>query len=1035
MGAKVTFTDFFIHRPVFAWVVNIILIMVGVVGLSQLTVRQYPRIENPVITVKTNWDADAPSIESRITKPIEEQLISLSELYYMTSDSGQGESKIRVYFQGRSVSDAYQEVHAKVSKIEELPESCARPVIYRGDVDAAPVMTVVVIGESSSVSMQTLYDTANNVLKGALESAKGVSTVDIFGGSDFQMNITLDPTKMAAHRVTAPEIIHAIKGQHVRRPAGKLRGEDYEISMAMRACLSKPHEFENIEVGEHNGQIIRLKDVGTARICPDEERARSFFNGKPAVELQVIPQSDANPIDISKVIKEKISELSGTKILPKGVKIEVASDQSIFIDLSIKQVYRALIEAVVLVLAVILFFLGSFRASLIPLITIPISIMASFFLIWVLGFTINLMSLLALVLAIGLVVDDAIVVLENIYRYIEEGMSPMKASIEGAREIRFSIIAMTLTLAAVYAPVAMGPGQVAKIFKEFALTLAGSVLISGVVALTLSPMMCSRLLVAHGAKKRSSLINDTFGWLGRGIQKSLNWVDRVYVKGVESSLKHVGAIISFSLVVFSLSMFFWVFHIKSEFMPEEDQGVMRGYFSAGLSRNLKYLAMLEPQVDKVLRERKEITNRLITIQSGTDSSMYATLVPWEERDKRCRDLLPDFWDDMYDLLGISYFHMMCPGRFAGGMGDRPVTFAITGPSADELTSISQLVTRALRKSEYLDPKTIDDQMEVVAPGYETDVDRDRAAQLGINPEIISETLSALLHGSSYGRIERENKTYPIRIHLEEKFCRSVDDILNLTIKGRKQGSREDTMLRIQDLVRIKYKDATPVIKHYMKRPSRSFSAGLAPMRGLGEAYEDVKRRVEEVLPSGAGYKFEPISSLKTFLKEGKNIYLIFGLALAFIFLVMAAQFESFRAPFIVLLTVPMALAGALFSLGIVKWGTWNVYSQIGGITLIGLITKHGILLVDFADKAREAGSSIRDAIVSACRLRLRPILMTTFAMVLGAVPLALAHGAGAEARRQIGIVIVGGMSIGTLFTLFVVPVMYVLLSRKKLKKA
>ena len=1024
-----TFTDFFIKRPIFAWVINIVLILIGLVSLYQLTVRQYPRIESSIITITTAWEGASPTaIESQITKPLEDAFASLEGLDYMTSSSESQQSKIKLNFTNRSVDLAANDIRDRLGRSKLTPDEADTPTITKADADSVPVMKVVLTGDDFNST--ELFDFAEHSLKNTLETVEGVATVDVAGGSSLQMNLTLDPIKMGAYHVTAQEVVDALKRQNLQqRPAGKLMDKEREFVLTTRACLKNPKEFSNIIVMQNQDQPIRLSDIGTVSICPEEELYKVTFNGKPGVLLSILAQSQSNPIEISKSVKKKIEGLKESGSLPKGMEISIASDRSIFIEHSINQVYRAIWEATILVLLVILFFLCSLRASLIPLMTIPISLISTFFIIYMLGFTINILTLLAIVLAIGLVVDDAIVVLENIYRYIEKGMKPMEAAMKGTHEIAFSIIAMTLTLAAVYTPIAFAPGMIAKMFKEFALTLAGAVLISGFVALTLSPAMCARLLKPHRDSSATGFSPTT--WVSGKILSFLDKVDLIYTKGVRMALNYRGITIALTCVFFSISLFLGAFYLKNELAPPEDQGILSGTFQGSASSNLNYLSKYIPEIDKILKNEKDIENRLIIAQTNQESQISTTLIPWDQRKgRKCRDLLPNLRDQFDNFVGISS-GIYCPSGFiAGGASEKPIAFNIlTDHSYKELEKIGLKIYTWIKSQPGIDRKLLEPTYAATTPEFEVSPKNSELAhQLGIDADSISRTLQYLVRGSRISRFERESKLYPVRIWVGEQYRRSPEDILSLVIKGRNKKNQE-VIIPLQDVVQIHHKEVQAQVEHFNKKRSFPIRSGILPGYGLGDVYASIKENISDKLPKG--YSIEPIGELKRYLTESKTIYLIFGLALVFIFLVMAAQFESLKAPFIIILSVPLAFAGALITLSLMKGGTINIYSQIGFITLIGLITKHGILLVDFTNQERSKGKPLYEAIVEACRLRLRPILMTTFAMVLGAIPLAFATGAGAEARRQIGMTIVGGMSIGTLFTLFVVPVIYSLLSRKE----
>ena len=778
-------------------------------------------------------------------------------------------------------------------------------------------------------------------------------------------------------------------------------------------------------ISQKEGVIIRLKDVGYAELNSEDKRFSSRFNDKNAVSIGIVKKSVANPLEVKKGIEEKLTQIRNR--LPAGTEIEISSDKTVFIEKSIAHVYRTIWEATFLVIFVVFGFLRSGRASLIPLVTIPVSLIGAFALMFLFGFTINILTLLALVLAIGLVVDDAIVVLENIYRYVEEGMDPMRASITGAKEISFAVIAMTLTLAAVYAPIALSSGITGKLFTEFALTLVGSVLISGFVALTLTPMMCSRLLVSHGHevsynygfRRYYQIFYDKVGeWLDKLDQGYGNFLKRVLEKRLW--------VVFIGLAVAVIGLYLAVFQLRRELTPAEDQGVLLTTADPPYGATLKYTEKYALQMDKILASVPELVKRMTIVQVGDYTYSQNTMLPWEERTRSCNDIKEAITPELNKIIGLQV-RAKCQNRSVIASGSTfDLSFVIqTTRSYEDLEQQMQKVWAAMLQH----PGIGNVVPDMGAPGqdYKVQVDVDKAATLGIEPDVIAQTLDTLIGGRKSTTFERESKQYPIRVWVGEQFRRSPQNVLEMTVRSSKDG--KESLVPLSDLVKILAITTTPEIRHFDSMRSVTLDATLNEGYGLGQVLNDIKEVADRILPDG--YQTTVSGETRDYLKETYTIYLIFGLAIAFIFLVMAAQFESFIDPFIIILSVPLSLAGAIFTLWIFPSGTLNIYSQIGLVTLIGLITKHGILIVDFANKLQEEGKSPFEAVVEASRLRLRPILMTTFAMVFGAIPLAYSTGAGAETREQIGLVIVGGMSVGTLFTLFVIPVVYTYLSRKR----
>lgn len=1024
------FTEFLIRRPVLSTVMSIIIILVGAVSYTRLSLRQFPQVDKPIISVTTTLEGASPQIiEQQITRPLEEALGGIEGLDYMTSRSEAENSVIKLNFKvDRNIDLAAADVRDRLQKARnQLSDDASDPVIKKADIDAAPLIYLSLYSDKKTVD--ELADYARRYLISELETIRGVASVDPFGGGSVEMHLILDPVRLNAYQITAVDIAAALKRQNIKKPAGRITGEEREFNVTTTSALTTPTQFNNMIIAEREGKIIRLKDVGFAELSTENKRFASRYNDKNAVSLGIIKKSIANPLDVKQGVLEKLDQIK--ERLTPGVKLEISSDKTIFIERSIDHVYRTIAEATFLVIIVVFGFLRSVRASLIPLVTIPVSLIGSFALMYAFGFTINILTLLALVLAIGLVVDDAIVVLENIYRYIEEGMKPMKAAIQGAKEISFAVIAMTLTLAAVYAPVALSSGITGKLFTEFALTLAGAVIISGFVALTLTPMMCSRLLVSHHEETfhvgRFSHfyqnVADKIGyWLDRLDQGYGYYLGRVlekrlWVVGVAAGLVLVGAYLA-------------IFQLKRELTPAEDQGVLLTTANPPYGATLKYLEKYTLQMDQILASVPELEKRMTIVQVGDDSYSQNTLVPWEKRKRSCNDIKELINPDLGKIIGLEV-KARCQNRTAlGGGGGSDLSFVIqTTRSYEDLEHQMQKIWAAMSQH----PGISFAQPDMGAPGqdYKVQIDTDKAVILGVEPDAVAQTLSTLIGGHRSTTFERESKQYPVKVWVGEQFRKSPLNVLEMTVRGKTKEGKEP-LVPLSDLVKITPVTITPDIKHFEGLRSVTLDATLKEGYGLGQVLNDIKNVANKILPSG--YQTTVSGETRDYLKETYTFYIIIGLALAFIFLVMAAQFESFIDPFIIILSVPLSIAGALFTLWIFPKGTLNIYSQIGLVTLIGLITKHGILIVDFANKLQEEGKSLFEAVIEASRLRLRPILMTTFAMVFGAIPLAFSSGAGAETREQIGLVIVGGMSVGTLFTLFVIPVVYTYLSRRRFKK-
>jgi multidrug efflux pump len=1025
-------TEICIKRPVLSIVMSLVILLVGAVTWSRLQVRQYPNVDQPKISVITQFEGASPEIvEAQVTKPLEDALSGIEGLNMITSRSEVEESRITLTFNlNRPIEAAANDVRDRISRVRnKLPTDVSDPRIKKADADALPFIYLALYSDRHPT--QEIADYAFRYLESQLEVINGVSSVDIFGGGEYEMRLILDPVKLAGYKITAEDVANALKQQNIEKPAGRLISKEQEIIVTTKAPLVTEKQFENLIIGEREGYLVRLSDVGHAEMKSDDTRNKVFFNGKNAVAIGLVKQSVANPLDIAKGLKKQLQVIQET--LPKGMKIEIANDKTIFIEKSIDSVYQTLFEATILVILVILLFLRSFRAILIPVVAIPISLVGAFFIIYLFNFTINTLTLLALVLAIGLVVDDAIVMLENIYRYIEKGMNPFAAAFKGAKEISFAVIAMTITLAAVYAPITLSPGMTGILFTEFALTLAGAVILSGFVALTISPMMCGRILEAHSHAKVSP--HDRFYtlkrlWRNFGTKGDvfLDRVDNFYAAVLRKALKKGILVILLGLGVSGLG-YLVMNRLPTELVPREDQGVVNVRGIPPYGANLKYVERYMRKVDTLVKTVPEIEKSLTLINVPGESTSLNSLSLWEDRQRNSREIVESLRDPLNEITGLQLFPSMGGKSLIGGVSDTPFELVIqTTKSYDELIQMSDELMSVLNHHPALTEIIADFSSE--GQEYVVTVDRDKAASLGIEVATVGQTLDTLISGRTASFFKRENKRYNVKIEVDESFRKTPDDITGLYIRGSKD--RKETMIPLSEIVTISKRVAPTEINHFGGLRAITLSAKLKENFSLGDTLQEAKEISYKTLPDGTRIDFSGES--RRYLEESSNIFLIFGLAILFIFLVLAAQYESFIDPLIILLSVPLSLASGIFLLWMVPDMSMNLYSQIGLLTLIGLITKHGILIVDFANKLKAEGKSKLEAVIEASRLRLRPILMTTFAMVLGALPLALAHGAGMESRQPIGLVIVGGMTLGTLFTLFVVPAIYVLLSREKAAK-
>lgn len=1030
-SAGFSFTDIFIYRPVLATVLSIIVIMLGLVTMNRLTVREYPNVAFPKVSVVTQLEGASPDIiEALITKPLESALSGIEGIDTITSQSTVGESRITIMFQSdRKIEDAANDVRDRVARIRDrLPRDITEPRIRKADADAVPVIELAFT--STEHSPEEIADYIQRYLINQFEALKGVSSVEVFGGGAYEMHLALDPVKMASFKLTTEEVVAALKRQNVEKPAGQLRMNDRDIIVTTSAALTSVDDFNNLIITEQGGYLIRFRDIGVAKLTAEDRRNRIRFNGANAVTVSIIKQSVANPLDIAVELNQMLPHLSET--LPRGMKIDLAYDSTKFIEHSLSEVRKTIFEATILVTIVVLLTLGSLRAVWIPTVTIPISLIGTFALMYAFGFTINILTMLALVLAIGLVVDDAIVVLENVFRYIEQGMKPFDAALKGAYEVRFAVIAMTLTLAAVYAPIALTPGLVGQLFTEFAVTLAGAVIISGFVAVTLSPMMCSRLLQpVHKESKGNSFL-----WrIIRFVDRAFHTMSRDYEAFLQKALKKRAKYLGFAILVGVFSLF--IFRaLKSELNPKQDTGIIATRISAPYGANLEYVDKYMRQVEKIVSQVPEVEHVLTQSQAPGEPTMRISLKPLRNRSKLSNVLANELDEALEDITGLSVRTFSQSTSIIGGGGGASFTVVLKSTKPyKELVDIADKFSREIVRDKNLTqvyPDVIPDGQEFVV-----DVDREKAASLGIDVNTIADVLDTVISGRIASYFRREGKRYPVRVEVEDEYRKSPEDLSALFIRGvtsqKQQAPNQERMIPLSELVKIRKRVSPTEIKHFGGVRSVTIFGQIKEGGSLGGAIESVRAAAKENLPDNVQFDFSGES--RRYLNEQSSILLVYAMALGFIFLILSAQYESFIDPLIILLSVPLSLSGAAFLLYFTG-GTVNLYSQIGFVTLIGLITKHAILIVDFANAKVEQGSQKDRAVIEAAKLRLRPILMTTFAMVTGAMPLMFASGTGFETRRQIGTVIVGGMSIGTIFTLIVVPIAYTLISqRTAIKKA
>ncbi len=1001
-------SDISIRRPVLATVMSLLIVLVGLISYDRLQVREYPNIDTPTVTVETTYPgADAKIIETQVTQILEDSIAGIEGIDFISSISRDELSQVTINFRlTRDADNAANDVRDRVSRVRgQLPDEVNEPIVTKVEADAEPVIYLAM--SSDRHSALEVSDVAERVVKDQIESLDGVANIMIFGNRRYAMRIWLDSARLAAFNLNPQDVEIALRKQNLDIPSGRIESVDREFTVRAEIDLRTPKQFGDIILREEDGYLVRLSDVSSIEIGAEEERTFARYNGRSAVALGVVKQSTANPLELGQTVRRELPGISAQ--LPTGMKVQIAYDSSKFIERSVDSVFVTIFEAIALVILVIFLFLRSARATLIPLVTIPVSLIGAFAMMYAFGYSINTLTLLAMVLAIGLVVDDAIVMLENIHRHVEHGMDAVEAAFKGSREIAFAVLAMTFTLAAVFAPMGFSTGRTGKLFTEFALTLAGAVIVSGFVALTLSPMMASKLL--HYEKKHNAFYN-----LGEKLLENLNHGYRRLLRlALDSKALIIIVVIATGASAIAIFM-----QLQSELSPVEDRGTILAIGIAPEGSTPEYTDRYAKQMEAIVQTAPEVENyfTIVGFPTVTQALQFMLLKDWDERDRKQQQVTGELAGQLYGgIPGVLAFAMNPPS-----LGQSPIDKAveIVIQSSGSYDELEQLVNKLMEKARANSALVgLDVDLKLNKPQIKVVVNRDKIASVGSDVETVGRTLETLLGGREVTRFKRGTEQYDVIVQVLDADRKQPMDISRIYVRGS-----DGQMVQLSNLVDISETVAPKELNHFGKLRAATISANLAPGYSLGEALNFLETSLNEIAPVGTRLDYKGMS--REFKESGQSMYVIFAMALCFIYLVLAAQFESFIDPFIILLSVPLALAGALATTYITG-GSMNIYTQIGMITLVGLITKHGILIVEFSNQLQQQGKNKIDAVIEASVLRLRPILMTTGAMILGAVPLAIATGAGAEGREAIGWVIVGGMGFGTLLTLFVVPVVYLLL--------
>jgi multidrug efflux pump len=1006
-------SDLFIRRPVFAVVVSLLLIVGGLASLMNLPVREYPQVDRPVVSVSTVYrGASNEVIESRVTEIIEGAIAGIEGIRQITSQSQNDRSSVSIEFEvSRDPEAATSDVRDAVSRVTgRLPDGADTPVVRKVDANASAIMWVGVT--STTLDALELSDFLKRVYVDRLSTVPGVANVNLSGERRYAMRIWVDRPALAARGLTVQDLETAIKRQNVELPGGRIESSQREFTVKTDSRLATPDQFRQVIVTNKNGYLVRLGEVAQVEVGPEDTRFEFYQSGETAIGMGVVRQSTANTLAVVEGVRKELEELKSS--LPPGTVAEVAYDESQFIRASIDGVLKTLLEGVALVILVILVFLRDWRSTIVAMVAIPVSIIAAFMVMAFFGASINVLTLLAIVLAIGIVVDDAIVEIENVHRRIEEGQPPLLASFDGAREIGFAVIATTATLMAVFVPLAFMTGNTGKLFREFGITLAASIFFSGVVARTLTPMMCSKLMVpAHGRIQRMTepvflKMNNGYRWL------------------LSRALRIPLVILSVGFLV-SLSAYGLFQSLPKEFAPTEDRGAIIVRLQAPEGASLDYTRDRVKEVEKALlplQEQGLVASMLSQVAPGfarpspvNEGIVIVRLVPWEERTQSQQDIVRQMTPKVSNFPGARA-SVVNPPAFggAGGFG-QPIQFVLGGPDYDTIRGWRDTVMqKAQETGKFLN---MDSNYRESQPDIRVQIDRQRAADLGVSVEDIGNTLELMFGETEVSTFVSRGDEYPVIMRARAQDRATPNDLTNTFVRAS-----NGELVALSSFVSLTESAAPQALNRFDRLRSITIQSGLAPGVSIGEGLDILQQIVRDNLPAEVRIGYNGQS--KDFLDSTGAIYVTFAMALLVVFLVLAAQFESWINPFIIMLTVPLAVTGGLLAL-FVTGQTLNIYSQIGMILLIGLMTKNGILIVEFSNQLRERGYSVHDAVLEASVLRLRPILMTSIAMIGGAIPLAWSTGAGAEARNAIGSVIVGGVTVSTILTMLVVPSIYLLL--------
>ena len=1000
-----------IRRPVLATVLTLIIVLFGVIGYSTLGVREYPSVDNPIISVTCSYaGANAEVIESQITEPLEQNINGIPGIRSLTSVSQQGQCRITIEFDlSVDLETAANDVRDKVSRAQRyLPRDCDPPTVSKADADAMPILMVAI--QSDNRPLLELSEIADLTVKEQLQTIPDVSSVQIWGEKRYSMRLWLDPEKMAAKGITPIDVKNAITNENVELPSGSIEGNTMELTLRTMGQMHTAEEFNNIILKESNGNVVRIRDIGIAELGPADLKSYMKMDGIPMAGVVVIPQPGANHIEIADAVYERMEQMK--KDLPEDVHYTYGFDNTKFIRASIDEVKSTVYEAFILVIIIIFLFLRDWRVTLVPCIVIPVSLIGAFFIMYIAGFSINVLTMLAVVLSVGLVVDDAIVMTENIYIRIEQGMNPMEAGIEGSKEIFFAVISTTVTLVAVFMPIVFMEGTSGRLFREFSFVVAGSVIISSFAALTFTPMLATKIL-----KKRENQ-----KWFYRKTEPFFNGLNNIYEKSLNLFLKARWIALPLTIGMFVLIWHLWG-KIPEEMAPLEDRSQItintRGAEGVSYEYMRDYTEDIALLVDSIVPDAKSVTSRV----SSNSGNIRITLKDIAERDYTQMEVAEKLTAAVSKKTKARAF-VQQQSSFGGRRGSMPVQYVIQATSIEKLQEVLPEFLKRVHDNPTF--KMADVDLKFSSPEVRVNINRDKAGIMGASVRDVAETLQYGLSGQRMGYFYMNGKQYEIIGQVNRDQRNTTTDVKSIYIR-----SDEGEMIQLDNLVEFVESVSPPKLYHYNRFLSATVSAGLAEGKTIGDGLDEMDKIAEEVLDES--FRTALAGDSKEFRESSSSLMFAFILALVLIYLILAAQFESFKDPFTIMLTVPLAIAGALLFM---DWGgiTMNIFSQIGIIMLIGLVAKNGILIVEFANQKQESGEGKMDAIKSASLQRLRPILMTSASTVLGLLPLAIATGEGANQRIAMGTAVVGGMLVSTILTMYIVPAIYSYISTERKKK-